>query len=142
MTDETTDARSVVTIVIADDRTMVRDGVRMLLGAEPGFQIVGEARDVPTAVEAVRDHRPRVLVLDLNMPGASSLGAIPGIREISPHTGVVILTMESGLAFAHAAVRAGALAYVLKESAGDELVDAVRRAADGERYLNRQVAAA
>ena len=79
----------------------------------------------------MRGHHPAVLVLDLNMPGGSSLEAIPLIREESPDTQIVVLTMQQEPAFAREALGAGALGYVLKEAADDELVEAVRRAAAG-----------
>ncbi len=141
MTDDTAVAVDMVTIVIADDHAVVRTGLRMLLDAEPGFEVVAEAGDVGAAVRSLRGHKPRVLVLDLNMPGESSLATIPTIREISPHTGVVVLTMQNDPAFAREALRAGALAYVLKEAADDELVTAVRMAAAGETYLNPRLGA-
>jgi two-component system response regulator NreC len=80
-------------------------------------------------------------VLDLNMPGGSSLEAIPLIRAESPDTHIVVLTMQQEPAFARKALAAGALGYVLKEAAGDELVEAVRRAAVGESYLNPRLGA-
>jgi two-component system response regulator NreC len=141
VTDETADAPSSVTVVIADDHAVVRTGLRMLLDAEPEFDVVAEAGDVADAVRSVRRHKPRVLVLDLNMPGASSLGALPNIREASPQTAVVVLTMQNEPAFARQALQAGALAYVLKEAAGEELVTAVRMAAEGKTYLNPQLGA-
>ncbi len=141
MTDDTAVAVDMVTIVIADDHAVVRTGLRMLLDAEPGFEVVAEAGDVGAAVRSLRGHKPRVLVLDLNMPGESSLATIPTIREISPHTGVVVLTMQNDPAFAREALRAGALGYVLKEAADDELVTAVRMAAAGETYLNPRLGA-
>jgi len=141
MTDETAEARETVTIVIADDHAVVRTGLRMLLDAESGLKVVAEAGDMPAAVRSVRGHRPRVLVLDLNMPGESSLAAIPTLLEISPTTDVVVLTMQNDPAFAREALQAGALAYVLKEAADDELVQAVRMAAAGKTYLNPQLGA-
>ncbi len=89
----------------------------------------------------MRGHHPHVLVLDLNMPGGSSLEAIPAIREESPETQIVVLTMQQEPAFAREALGAGALGYVLKEAADDELVEAVRRAAAGESYLNPRLGA-
>jgi two-component system response regulator NreC len=82
-----------------------------------------------------------VLVLDLNMPGRSSLEAIPAIREESPDTQIVVLTMQREPAFARKALGAGALGYVLKDAADDELVQAVRGAAVGESYLNPRLGA-
>jgi two-component system response regulator NreC len=141
MTEATPDATETVTIVIADDHAVVRSGLRMLLDAEPGFEVVAEAGDVDATVRSVRGHKPRVLVLDLNMPGGSSLDAIPTLLEVSSATGVVVLTMQSDPAFAREALRAGALGYVLKEAADDELVTAVGMAADGRTYLNPQLGA-
>jgi len=125
-----------IRIVLADDHQVVRSGLRMLLDGERDFEVVAEAGDVESARRYVRGHRPKVLVLDLNMPGASSLEAIPIIREESPGTQIVVLTMQREPAFAREALGAGALGYVLKEAADEELVEAVRRAAAGESYLN------
>src|SRR5438067_12196713 len=83
-----------VRIVLADDHQVVRSGLRMLLDAEDGFEVVAEASDVDGARRYVRGHHPAVLVLDLNMPGGSSLEAIPALREESPDTPIVVLTMQ------------------------------------------------
>ncbi len=130
-----------ITIVLADDHRVVRSGLRMLLDAEAGFEVVAEASDVEAARRYVRGHHPAVLVLDLNMPGGSSLEAIPLLREESPDTQIVVLTMQQEPAFARQALGAGALGYVLKEAADDELVEAVRNAAAGESYLNPRLGA-
>jgi two-component system response regulator NreC len=129
------------TVVIADDHAVVRSGLRSLLDSQPGFEVIGEARDVRTAMTLVRAQRPSVLVLDLNMPGDPSLPAIPELREASPDTAIVVLTMQNEPAFAREALRAGALGYVLKESANAELVEAVRAAVDGRTYLQAQLGA-
>jgi len=129
-------ARETIRIVLADDHAVVRSGLRLLLDNEPDFEVVAEASDVEGAKRYVRGHHPRVLVLDLNMPGGSSLEAIPVIREESSDTQIVVLTMQQEPAFARQALGAGALGYVLKEAADDELVEAVRCAAVGERYIN------
>ncbi len=132
-----------VRIVLADDHEVVRAGLRLLLEAEPGFEVVAETGDVEGAVRYTRGHKPGVLVLDLNMPGAkTSLEAIADIREASPKTNVVILTMQDDPAFARSALQAGALGYVLKEAADDELIEAVHRASDGDSYLNPRLGAA
>jgi two-component system response regulator NreC len=130
-----------IRIVLADDHQVVRSGLKLLLDAEDGLEVVAEASDVEGARRYVRGHHPAVLVLDLNMPGGSSLGAIPVIREESPGTQIVVLTMQQEPAFARQALGAGALGYVLKEAADDELVEAVRAAAEGERYLNPRLGA-
>jgi len=128
-------------IVIADDHSVVRRGLRQLLEAEEGVEIVAEAEDVEGARRYVLGHKPDVLVLDLNMPGGSSLEAIPHIRADSPKTQIVILTMQNEPAYAREALAAGVLGYVLKEAADDELVEAVRRAASGDTYLNPRLGA-
>jgi two-component system response regulator NreC len=125
-----------IRIVIADDHAVVRSGLRLLLEAEEDFEVVAEAGDVEAARRYVRGHHPGVLVLDLNMPGGSSLDAIPVLRTEAPETQIVILTMQEEPAFARQALSAGAAGYVLKEAADSELVEAVRRAAAGETYLN------
>ena len=130
-----------IRIVLADDHAVVRSGLRLVLENEPAFEVVAEASDVDSARRYVRGHRPAVLVLDLNMPGGSSLEAIPAIRKESPRTQIVVLTMQDEPAFARQALSTGALAYVLKEAADDELVEAVRRAAVGETYLNPKLGA-
>ena len=129
------------TVVIADDHAVVRSGLKALLDSEPGFEVTGEARDVRSAMTFVRAQCPDVLVLDLNMPGQPSLPAIPELLEASPGTAIVVLTMQNDPAFAREALRAGALGYVLKESANAELVEAVRSATEGRTYLQPQLGA-
>jgi two-component system, NarL family, response regulator NreC len=130
-----------ITIVIADDHQVVRAGLRLLLEAEDGFQVLAEAGDVPTTERRLSAYHPRVLILDLNMPGESSLPAIPRMRTNAPDTQIVVLTMQNDPAFAREALRAGATGYVLKEAADSELVQAVRLAADGRTYLNPELGA-
>jgi two-component system response regulator NreC len=130
-----------IRIVLADDHAVVRKGLRLLLDSEQDFQVVAEAGDLDSAQRYVRGHHPAVLVLDLNMPGGSSLEAIPVIREQAPNTQIVVLTMQPEPVFARRALGAGAIGYVLKEAADDELVEAVRRAAAGESYLNPRLGA-
>jgi len=123
--------------VLADDHGVVRTGLRLLLDAEPEFEVVAEAANVDGALRAVLGHKPDVLVLDLNMPGEpSSLEALALVPERCSETRTVILTMQEDPEYARRALRAGALGYVLKEAADAELVEAVRRAAAGGTYLN------
>jgi len=130
-----------ITIVIADDHQVVRAGLRLVLEAEDGFEVVAEAGDVATAERRLTAYHPRVLILDLNMPGEPSLPAIPRIRKAAPDTQIVVLTMQSDPAFAREALRAGAIGYVLKEAADSELVQAVRMAAQGRTFLNPELGA-
>jgi two-component system response regulator NreC len=132
---------SAITIVIADDHQVVRAGLRLLLEAEEGFEVVAEAGDVPTTERRLGAYHPRVLILDLNMPGEASLPAIPRMRQNAPDTQIVVLTMQNDPAFAREALRAGATGYVLKEAADIELVQAVRLASEGRTYLNPELGA-
>src|SRR5215213_8039509 len=135
MADET------IRVVIADDHAVVRSGLRMLLEAQDDFHVVAEAGDVPTAMQVIRAHRPTVAVLDLNMPGGSGLEAIPRLRESTPETAIVVLTMQDDPAFARQALQSGALGFVLKEAADEELLEAIKLAADGDTYLNPRLGA-
>src|SRR5690349_18190711 len=113
----------------------------MLIDNEEGLQVIAEAGTVPDAERLTRAHRPSVLVLDLNMPGGSGLEAIPRLRESSPETAIVVLTMQDDPAFARRALQSGALAFVLKEAADEELLEAIHLAAAGDTYLNPRLGA-
>jgi len=130
-----------IRIVIADDHAIVRRGLRQLLDSERGFEVVAEAENVESARRYLRGHHPDVLVLDLNMPGESSIEAIPQLRAEFPETQIVVLTMQNEAAYARTALSAGVLGYVLKEAADAELVEAIRAASAGDHYLNPRLGA-
>jgi two-component system, NarL family, response regulator NreC len=130
-----------ITVVLADDHAVVRKGLRLLLEAEPGLHVLAEAGTVPDAVRMAKAHRPNVLVLDLNMPGGSSLEAIPTIVGETESTAIVVLTMQNDPAFARKALQSGAAGFVLKEAADDELLEAIRQASNGGTYLNPSLGA-
>ena len=130
-----------IRVVIADDHSIVRRGLRGVLGADRGFEVVAEAGTLDAARQYIRGCHPDVLVLDLTMPGGSTLKAIPEIRDECPDTQIVVLTMHNEPAYARQALSAGALGYVVKEAAEEELVEAVRRAAAGETFLNPRLGA-
>jgi two-component system, NarL family, response regulator NreC len=130
-----------IRVVIADDHSVVRRGLRGVLEAEDGFEIVAEASTLDDARRYVRGHHPDVLILDLNMPEGSTLEHIPAIRAEFPDTQIVVLTMQNEPAYARQALSAGALGYVLKEAAEAELVEAIQRAAVGDTYLNPRLGA-
>ena len=130
-----------ISIVLADDHKVVRSGLRALLQSDGRFEVLGEAGSVAGTIETVLACRPRVLVLDLNMGGESSLEAIPRLRSDVPETQIVVLTMQENPGFARAALRSGAVGYVLKDAADSELMDAVLLAAEGRTYLNPQLGA-
>ena len=131
----------VIKVVLADDHEVVRAGLRAMLERTPGFEVVAEAGDVETARRYVGGHRPDVLVLDMHMPGAPSVDAIGMLREKYPHTRIVVLTMEEDPVLARRALTLGASGYVLKGSAAEEFLEAVRRAAAGQRYLTPRLGA-
>jgi two-component system response regulator NreC len=130
-----------IAVVLADDHVVVRSALRMLLEEEPDITVVAEAGDAASAIRYVKGHRPDVLILDINMPGGSGLGAIPTIRTQSPDTQIVMLTMQAETAAAREALQAGVLGYILKEAAGEDLVKAVRLAAEGKTYLQPELGA-
>lgn len=127
---------SMTTIVLADDHHIVRQGLRSLLEAEPDFSVIGETGDGLEAAQLVERLQPDVLVLDLMMPSLNGLEVTRQVSQRSPQTHVVILSMYANEAHVLEALRAGAVAYVLKESTAAELVRAVREAVAGRRYLS------
>ena len=135
------DSQDPITVVLADDHEIVRDGIRLVLESEPDIAVVAEASTGEDAARYVLGHKPSVLVLDLNMPGTPSLELLPSIRERSPDTAVIVLTMQNEPAFARKALQGGAKGYVIKHSAARELVDAVRAVVRGETYINPQLGA-
>ena len=139
--EQRTDRAALITVVLADDHQVVRSGLRLLLESERHFEVLAETGDVAGTLEVVVELRPRVLVLDLNMGGESALDIIPRLRADAPETQIVVLTMQDNPAFAQAALRAGAVGYVLKDAADDELMSAVELAAEGRTYLNPELGA-
>jgi two-component system response regulator NreC len=135
------DEDSPIRIVLADDHPVVRSGLRLLLDEEPDLQVIAEASTADEALCRTRGQRPEVLVLDLSMPGRSSLEVIPEIRRAVPRTAIVVLTMHEDPALVRDAMRGGAAGYVLKEAADTELLHALRAAAAGEVYVNPSLAA-
>jgi DNA-binding NarL/FixJ family response regulator len=125
-----------MTIVLADDHHVMRQGLRLLLDAEPDLSVVGEAGDGLEALQLVEHFRPDVLVIDLMMPGLGGIEVTRQAGRRSQGTCVVILSMHANEAYVSEALRAGAMAYVLKESTSGELVRAVRQAIAGCRYLS------
>jgi two-component system response regulator NreC len=124
-----------LSVLIVDDHAVVRRGVRALLEPQAAFRVVAEASDVPGAIEAVRVHRPALVILDIHLPGAPSLPAIGEMKQISADTRFLVLTMYDDPMFARHAVEAGAAGYVLKEAAPRELIRALHAVAAGESYL-------
>ena len=129
------------TVLLVDDHALGRAGVRAYLETQPDLEIVGEAADGHEAVRLVTDLVPDVVVMDLVMPGMDGIEATHRIRTASPRTRVVVLTSFHEDASIFPAIRAGALSYLLKDVAPDEVAAAVRRAARGEAVVHPRVAA-
>lgn len=130
-----------ITIVIADDHRVLRTGLRLVLEAEDGFEVVAEAGDFFTTERRVAAYRPQILILDLNMQGEPGVAAIARIRKSAPSTEIVVLTTLDDPALAREALRAGANGYVLKDSPETDLLHAVRLAAAGRTYLSPELGA-
>jgi DNA-binding NarL/FixJ family response regulator len=123
-------------IVIADDHAILRDGLSAILSDEPGFEIVGTAEDGKAAVEAVGRLEPDLVLIDLSMPRTDGSQAITMIKQRYPAVRVVVLTYHKEDVHIHAALKAGADGYVLKDDGRDELIAAVRNVYAGRSYLS------
>jgi two-component system, NarL family, response regulator NreC len=131
-----------ITVVLADDHNLIRTGLRAMLEAEEDLRVIGEAADAAAAAKLVADRRPHVLVLDLQMPGADPRDDVPTLRERTPDTAIVVLTMQNDPRTARDLLRAGAAAYVLKQAAERQLIDAIRAAAAGGSYVDPELGGA
>jgi two-component system, NarL family, response regulator NreC len=129
-----------VRVVLGDDHALMRRALRLLLDREQDVEMVAEASDLGSLVRHIDLHRPDVLVLDLGMTEGSSSEAVRRLRERLPAMQIVIVTMQENPAFAERAASAGAIGFVLKEHADEELPEAIRLAARGERFLSPQLA--
>jgi len=130
-----------VTVLLAEDHRVVRAGLRLLLDHQDGIEVIGEAGTIAETERSTAELRPRVLVLDIDMPEGSSIPAIPRLRQQIPGTRIVILTMHTAPSLARDALRAGATGFVLKEAAETELIDAIRAVAAGRTYLDPELGA-
>jgi two-component system, NarL family, response regulator NreC len=126
----------VVTVALADDHVVVRQGLRLLLESDPEFVVVGEAADGLEALDLVKRRKPQVLIADLMMPGLDGLETTRRLSRLKLHTRVIILTMYGDEAYLLDALGSGAAGYVVKESAGADLFQAIRDVAAGRRYLS------
>jgi two-component system, NarL family, response regulator NreC len=130
-----------VTVVLADDHVVVREGLRLLLDSESGVEVVAEAGDVATAVAEVERLKPDLLVLEPLMDGEASLPAIRRLGETCAGTRIVILTAQQDPSLAGEAMRLGVAGYVPKTAAGRQLLRAIRMASEGNTYLEPQLGA-
>ncbi len=129
MTEEAPESK--IAVVLVDDHAVVRGDLRALLEGQEDLEVVSEADDVAGARQAVAEFAPDVLVLDVNLPDGLGVDAVAGLRDASPDTQVVLLTMERDIGLARRALDDGALGYLFKDATHLELVEAVRAAARG-----------
>ncbi len=129
-----------IRIVVADDHTIVREGLKQLLAAAEGLEIAGEARDGLEVMKAVREIDFDLLLLDMSMPGKSGIELIKQARAEKPKLRILILTMHEERQYAIRAIRAGASGYLTKESASHQLVEAIRKVAGGGAFISAEVA--
>lgn len=123
-------------ILLVDDHEMVRDGLRMLIDAQPDLTVVGEADNGRAAVSLARQLQPDVVVMDVAMPELNGLKATEQLRELYPSLKILTLTRYADDRYLHQLLKAGVNGYVLKQSASDELVRAIRAVAAGKSYLD------
>lgn len=128
-----------IRILLADDHAVVRDGLRLLLDAEQDMQVVETAGNGREATAAVEKLRPDIAILDISMPELNGVEAAAQIQESSPGTGVIILSMHATREHVRRAFYASAAGYILKDSAGKEVVQAVRSVYAGQRYLSQRI---
>ncbi len=128
-----------VRVMVVDDHRLFRRGLVALLALDPGVRVVGEAGDAGEAVLRARELQPQVILLDLDLPGASGIQALAGLREASPESRVLMLTVSEDAQDMQAALRAGAQGYLLKTMEGEDLSGAIRRAAVGEAVVSPEM---
>ena len=126
-------------VLLVDDHRLMREGLRKILESTPGIEVVGEAEDGRSALAAVATYRPEIVVMDLGMSGMNGIDATQRLRKDHPEIKVVALSTHADKRYVRNMIRAGAAAYVLKESASEDLLRAVNAAAHGEHYLSPQI---
>lgn len=129
-----------ITVCIADDHDLIREGIRKILSKASDLQLVGEAQHGPEVLDLIRRTQPDVLILDITMPGVSGLDLLQDIRKQFKKTSVLIVSMHPEERFAVRALRNGASGYLTKDKAGEHLVEAVRKIAAGGRFITDEVA--
>ena len=128
-----------VRIILADDHNILRDGMRLLLERQPGFEVVGEARDGREIVDLAREQRPDVIVMDIAMPNMNGIEATRRIVETRPETGIVILSMHYDESYVLRSLKAGAKAYLLKDALKAELIAAIRAVSEGRSFFSPKI---
>jgi DNA-binding NarL/FixJ family response regulator len=128
-----------ITIFLADDHTVVLDGLRLLLETQPDFKVIGDAGDGREAVRKISQTCPDIAIMDIGMPEMNGIEATRQVGQHCPNTRVIILSMHASSGHIGRALQAGAQGYVLKSSVGAEVIDAVKTVLSGNRYLSQKV---
>ncbi|HEX6893678.1 MAG TPA: response regulator transcription factor [Bryobacteraceae bacterium] len=128
-----------IRILLADDHTVVRRGLRLLLERQPEFGVVAEASDGKQAVEAAEQSKPDVVVLDIAMPNLNGIEAAQRILSVSPNTSIVVLSMHADEGYVLRALKAGAKGYLLKDSAEGDLIEAIRAVTRGKTFFSSEI---
>ncbi len=128
-----------IRVLVADDHAIIREGLRVMLGNQPDMEVVGTAANGREAVGLVDEHVPDVVVIDISMPELNGIEAIAQILPRHPHIKVIVLSIHETKRYVYRTLKAGAKGYLIKETAGLEVVDAVRAVYRGERYLSQRI---
>ena len=129
-----------IRVIVADDHAIIREGLRVMLGNQPDMEVIGIAANGRQAVQLIDEHKPDVAVIDISMPELNGIEAIQQMLPRHPHTQVVVLSIHQTKPYVYRALKAGAKGYLVKETAGLEVVEAVRAVHRGERYLSQSIA--
>jgi RNA polymerase sigma factor (sigma-70 family) len=127
-------------VLVADDHAIIREGLRVMLGNQPDIEVMATAANGREAIRLVDENEPDVAVIDISMPELNGIEAIQQMLPRHPHMQVVVLSIHETKPYVYRALKAGAKGYLIKETAGLEVVDAVRAVYRGERYLSRRIA--
>ncbi|KLU64714.1 oxygen regulatory protein NreC [Desulfosporosinus acididurans] len=128
-----------IRLLLVDDHTIFRAGIRVLLEMQPDFKVIGEAEEGEKALSLVRELQPEVVLMDIAMPGVDGLSAARRIKETAPMTKIILLTQHENKEYLQPALKIGAEGYVLKRAAADELVMAIRAVHQGKSFLDSNV---
>lgn len=128
-----------IRILLADDHNIMRRGLRLLLERQPEFEVVGEAADGRQAVEGMEATKPDVAILDIAMPNMSGIEAAQRIRALLPQAAIIILSMHSDESYVLRALKAGAKGYLLKDSAENDLIEAIKAVSEGKAFFSPEI---
>jgi DNA-binding NarL/FixJ family response regulator len=129
-----------IRVMIADDQTLFRQGLRLLLSVQPDIQVVAEAANGLEVLRLITEHQPHVILMDIEMPGLDGVATTRAVRQQYPQCHIVILTTFDNEDYIFEGLRAGALGYLLKDAPSDKLIDAIRIASRGESFLQPAIA--